>query len=132
MRPLRFQPLWLAIGISLLLFVAYMSLIPPRVGIGEIEYSDLFLHLLAYAVITGWFQQIYAPKKALVFVAVAMLIYGGALELMQHYFPPREPHWSDFFANASGVVLATLINTTRIRDTLFLIEKNYLPAAHDS
>ncbi|HID82603.1 MAG TPA: hypothetical protein EYH06_05000 [Chromatiales bacterium] len=131
MRQLRFQPLWLAIGISLLLFVAYMSLIPPRVGIGEIEYSDLFLHLLAYATITGWFQQIYG-RKGLIYVAVAMLFYGGMLELAQHYFPPREPHWSDFFANASGVVLATLISTTRIRDTLFIIEKNILSVAHDS
>lgn len=132
MRQLRLQPLWLTTGISLLLFVAYMSLIPPRVGIGKIEKSDLFLHLLAYAVITGWFQQIYRNKRALIFVAGAMLLYGGILELMQHYFPPREPHWSDFFANASGIILATLINTTRIRDTLSLIEENYLPATHDS
>lgn len=132
MRPLRFLPLWLAIGVSLLLFVAYMSLIPPGVGIGEIEKSDLFLHLLAYAVITGWFQQIYRKKRVLIYVATVMLIYGGLLELMQYYFPHREPHWSDFFANASGIVLATLINTTQIRDTLSFLEENYLPATHDS
>lgn len=131
MQPLRYYRLWLVIGIGLLLFVAYMSLIPSRVGIGDIENSDLFLHLLAYAVITGWFQQI-LRRQAMITVAVTMLLYGGALELAQYFIPAREPHWSDFFANAAGVLSATLINTTRIRETLLLIEENYLPAPHDS
>ncbi len=128
----KLRTLWLIIGIGLLLFVAYMSLVPPRVGIGDIEYSDLFLHLLAYGTITGWFQQIFLQRGALTGIAAAMLLYGGMLELAQYFVPPREPHWSDFFANAGGVLLATLVNTTRIRETLLLFEKHYLPAVEKS
>jgi len=38
------------------------------------------------------------------------ILYGGLLEILQHYFfPPRTGDWFDFLANAIGVLIGYFI-----------------------
>ena len=38
------------------------------------------------------------------------VLYGGLLEILQHYFfPPRTADWLDFLANTTGVFIGHLI-----------------------
>lgn len=40
---------------------------------------------------------------------LALVAWGGALELLQSQLPPRQGDWADLAANAVGVVLGALL-----------------------
>jgi VanZ family protein len=115
---LRFFNLWFTLGVGLLAIVAWFSLMTSGPEVEGFDRADLLLHLSAYGLLTGWFQQLFPGQRGLVVTALFMLGYGGLLEIAQHWFPPRETHWSDFLANASGILLASLLNRTALKQLL--------------
>ena len=99
------------------LFILYMSLIREYnlTFLPEFSWRDKLFHAAAYFIfglLLGYElrkDQIsgVAYWSVLIFLPV---IFGGIIELLQHYcFAPRVGDWFDFAANTIGVLIACLI-----------------------
>ncbi len=110
--------------ITTTLCILYLSLMkPPKTDIDilEIENIDKLIHLLMYAALS--FAIVTESKsenkpKYFFFIFLISTIFGGAIEILQTYFPPRTASWGDFAADAIGSALPLVI-------LIFLYLKNY-------
>lgn len=103
-RGLRRRPVLKALGRSAawtcVAMIAALSLMPAgivmRTGLGShVEHAVAYAGttFLAAAAYRGWVR-----------VAISMLAYAGALELLQHFSPGRTPSVVDYIFSAIGVV----------------------------
>lgn len=70
-------------------------------------YVDKFVHFGLYAILCTLLCY-ETTKSTFVVYAIILLMgvsYGGAIELVQHYFTCRIGEWNDFFANALGGIV---------------------------
>ncbi len=49
------------------------------------------------------------PRRSWALVALVLLAYGGAIELIQSQIPEREASWLDLFADSVGISLGLLL-----------------------
>lgn len=102
-RPWRWALLLLAALITVLALVPA----PPR----EIDLGwDKLNHVFAFAVLAvcavfGW----RSSRAARLAVLLALLAFGGAIELLQLQVPNRSAEWSDLGADAIGIGLGALL-----------------------
>ncbi len=66
--------------------------------------NDKIMHLLIFLMLTTLWQLSFNGKTML--GAALFTIYGGGIELMQHYFTVRTGDWWDWLADICGIVLA--------------------------
>lgn len=90
-----------------LLAISYLSLTPlpePLVLAG----SDKLQHLIAYSALA--FLAVVSRKttKATVIMLIAVIVYGGLIELIQPYVN-RSGDFIDFLANIGGAILGGLL-----------------------
>ncbi len=102
MRPWRWALLLLAALISVL---ALMPAPPRQMDLG----CDKLNHVFAFAAlglcaVFGW----RGSRAALLAVLLALLAFGGAIELVQLQVPNRSGEWSDLGADAIGIGLGAL------------------------
>lgn len=71
--------------------------------------GDLLLHFLAYCMLSFWFLFSSKNSQHSVLILVTILLYAAAMEGLQHFVPPREPHWLDYVANVVGVIAGGII-----------------------
>jgi VanZ family protein len=90
---------WLGVAAALVL-----SLTPPVVN--ESGHTDKIVHLSGYAVLMFWWAQIVVRWRWR--LAVAVVLFGGAIELLQGLTPDRDPDVFDALANTGGVLLGWL------------------------
>ena len=102
---LRWRRLWQALGALLVAVIVYASL-APRVPGPDLPGFDKFGHLLAYALLMGWYAQLYPRPPQRRRVALACIALGVALEILQPLLGPRRFEWLDMLADAVGVGLA--------------------------
>jgi VanZ family protein len=125
-RTLHWHPLWLFIGIVLVVAVIYLSLTAKPPVIVNFAFSDKVGHFLAYAVLMGWFGQIFTGRLPLVFFALAFVLMGVSLEYVQGLGRYRQFEYADMLANTIGVVLGMLLTTTAFKGTLHWVERRVL------
>lgn len=87
---------WLGVALTLAL-----SLGPPTVGEDESQ-LDKLAHLAGYAMLMFWWAQIVVARRWR--LALAVMAFGGVVELLQGLAPEREPDLFDALANAAGVL----------------------------
>ena len=97
--------LWYAVGGVMLLTVAVVSLLPAPPAIGM---SDKLSHLLAYAVLSGWFCLLARQRMVLAGSIAALIAYGMMIEWLQGRTGYRYAEWGDVIANGAGCLLGTL------------------------
>jgi len=100
--------------LALLCIVSYLALTPnPPKGVDT--GWDKANHLLAFAALAfcghwSWGTQLHRY----IGVPAALLVFGGAIELLQLHVPGRSGEWADLFADscgiAAGLLLAMLIS----------------------
>lgn len=78
------------------------------------ENADKLVHCAMYFTLTAAFawdmrRSGVAGIRSLVLAATLPIVYGGAIELIQPYFPPRTAEWADLLADATGAWLATIL-----------------------
>ncbi|VAW69301.1 hypothetical protein MNBD_GAMMA09-1636 [hydrothermal vent metagenome] len=122
MEKLKYRTIWLAIGYLMVLFVIYSSLTPNPVDIG-VTNSDKFLHIIGYFGLMAWFIQIYQQKLVRFFLAIAFICMGVSLEFLQGMGGVRYFEVNDMIANASGVLLASLLVVTPLSRSLHWFEE---------
>ncbi len=97
--------------------IFYLSLIKaPAIRLDSVAFLDKWEHMLAYAVLGGvllWDMHS-AGHKARASVSVATIlpmVYGGLLEIVQYYCPPRSGEWLDWLADIVGVMIGVVISS---------------------
>ena len=105
---LRWFRLWLGIGLALIAGVIFLSLTPPIVKLPA-EHFDKLFHAANYALIMGWFVQLYRGGRSYLLLALAFITLGIAIEILQGFHPMRYFDVLDMLANAAGVVLVWLL-----------------------
>ncbi len=108
MSELKHAPVWWSIGIGLVLFVVYLSVVDLSLPQVSLRFSDKLNHLLAYGLLMGWFGQLVKKwsHRLIIFAMLAGL--GMALEIVQGALPNRWFDWYDALANTLGILIATV------------------------
>lgn len=105
-------------SIIIALAITYLSLFKtPKMdlNIAFIDNFDKLLHLVMYAALTySIIKESKIKDKFLTkyfYIFSISTIFGGAMEILQNYFPPRTASWGDFIADAIGSALPLVIIT---------------------
>ncbi len=122
---LRLRSLWIAIGWALVTAVVWLGLTPklPEVGVLEFNQSDKMGHLLAYAVLMGWFTQLYHHTATRLRYAVGFTLLGVVVELLQGLGGARHFDIADMIANLLGVMVGWGLALTPLDRFLFRVER---------
>jgi len=96
--------LWKAVGWFGVAAALVLSLTPPVLN--EAGHTDKIVHLSGYAVLMFWWAQLVVERRWR--LAVAVVLFGGAIELLQGLTPDRQPDVFDELANSGGVLLGWL------------------------
>jgi VanZ family protein len=104
-RQLDWVRLW-RVGGWLGVIVTLVASLMPSFLKESSGHTDKILHLVAYAVLMFWWAQLVIQKRWK--LAVAVVVFGGAIELLQGLTPDRQPELLDALANIGGVLLGWL------------------------
>ena len=75
--------------------------------------NDKIEHAIAYAGLMVWFGGMFRRASQL-WVGVALVALGGALELLQGLTPTRTPDIADLAADSVGVLLGLALSMTAL------------------
>jgi hypothetical protein len=120
---LHFFPFWLTLGIALVAVVIYLSLTAKPPMVVSFALNDKIGHFLAYAVLMGWFGQVFPGRWHLVLFAIGFAVMGVSLEFLQGMGRHRQFEYADMAANTIGVVLGLLLTTTVLKGFLHWFEE---------
>jgi len=98
---------WTLLLLAMLITVLALLPVPPRqadLGWDKLNHVLAFAALAVCAVL-GWRES----RAARLAVLLALLAFGGAIELMQLQVPNRSGEWTDLGADAIGIGLGTLL-----------------------
>ena len=88
-------------------FVAVVSLRPAS-GV-SIDPWDKLLHFITYALFAGLAYLALGRGRGFLVCCVAIMLYGGLMEVGQSFMPGRVMSGYDFLANALGVLAVILL-----------------------
>ncbi len=83
-------------------------------------------HLLAYAVLMGWFGQIYTRTTTQRSWLLGLILLGVALEFLQGWGGVRFFDPADMLANSLGVLLGYWLTRGRLAGALLHIERRLI------
>jgi len=115
--------MWLALGWIMIAGVVGASLMPARAV--EIVFgglNDKLEHAAAYAGLMVWFGGMFR-RAAQSWLAVAFVVLGGALELLQGLTPSRTPDLLDLAADTAGVLIGFALSMTLLTEWCQRIER---------
>jgi len=115
----RLAAVWYGLGGLMLLGVLLLSLMPmPNTGV-----NDKLSHLVTYFVLAGWFGLLAGNRAILLWTLVAVIAFGGLIELLQALTPYRQADWVDMLANSSGALAGICLNFTPLRRLLLFVDR---------
>lgn len=121
---LKYRASWLLLGWLMIAFVVYLSLTPkappPFLRFAS---ADKLGHLLAYAILMGWFCQLFWQSNQRVMLGVAFAAMGIALEFIQAMTGYRYFAYSDMIANVLGVGIGRALMATRLRESVAALDR---------
>lgn len=122
---LRYRTLWVVIGWAMILAVWYLSLTPspPEVGV---KLWDKLNHFIAYALLMGWFGQLYLGKESRIFWLFFFTVMGVGIEIFQGMGEHRFFEYNDMLANSLGIIAALLVLSFKGDGILFWFEQRIL------
>jgi len=111
--PLRYTHYWLGAGITLLIVIMVLALLPlpapPRVLAG-----DKIVHFAAFAFLTVWFLGVFEMAVAPL-VAAGLALYGVAIELLQSLTLYRYADPYDVLSDVIGISAGWLLASVGLR-----------------
>ncbi|MDA8255911.1 MAG: VanZ family protein [Betaproteobacteria bacterium] len=100
------QRLWRGLGWLGVVVTLMVSLMPPALEVGS-GHTDKIVHLAGYAVLMFWWAQLVTRQRWK--LALAIVLFGLAIEGLQGLTPDRLPDLLDALANSGGVLLGWLV-----------------------
>ncbi|MBI1284202.1 MAG: VanZ family protein [Thiobacillus sp.] len=104
-RATRITRVWLACGWLGVIVTLVVSLMPPALGNADSQ-ADKLVHLFGYALLMFWWAQLVTQRRWK--LAIAVVLYGIAIEGLQGLTPERQPDILDALANSGGVLFGWL------------------------
>jgi len=106
---------WRGLALLLVAAILYLALSPAPPKTIDTGW-DKANHGLAFVTLTlaayfGWASS----SLRLVWTWLALLAFGGGIEIAQSFVPPRSAEWADWLADAVGIALGTLIAKLLVR-----------------
>ena len=107
--------LWRAVLYVLLVTISYLALTPAPpasvdLGWDKLNHTAAFA-ALALAACLGWPETRYGKAPLM----LALLAYGGAIEIIQWFVPGRSCEWGDLLADAMGISVGALLAAGALR-----------------
>jgi VanZ family protein len=101
---------WRLLLALLVVVVAVLALSPnpaqgPQLGWDKLNHALAFA-AMAFCAVMG---RRGGSRRQLATVLVALLAYGGLIELLQLFVPGREAEWGDWLADAVGIAIGALL-----------------------
>jgi VanZ family protein len=100
------ETIWRGVGWLGVFITLVVSLMPPILDDSSGN-TDKLVHLAGYAVLMFWWAQLVPQKRWK--LAVTVVLFGIAIELLQGLTPDRQPDLFDALANSGGVLLGWLV-----------------------
>ena len=100
------QRLWRGLGWLGVVVTLMVSLMPPALEVGS-GHTDKIVHLAGYAVLMFWWAQLVTRQRWK--LALAIVLFGLAIEGLQGLTPDRLPDLLAALANSGGVLLGWLV-----------------------
>lgn len=124
-RQLRLRPLWLAIGWAMLAAVVWLSLTGTPPEVVDFPFVDKVEHLLAYALLMGWFGQLYTTTCSQRSWFIGLALMGVAIEYLQGWGGIRFFDPADMLANTLGALLGYWLTRGPLAGTLARVERRF-------
>ena len=105
-QPLDLIRLWRIGGWLGVLLTLVISLMPPALDDSS-GHTDKLVHLSGYALLMFWWAQLVIRQRWK--LAVAVVLFGISIELLQGLTPARQPDLLDALANAGGALAGWLV-----------------------
>jgi len=87
-------------------------------GFDKLVHCGLFFVLVTLCC-NGFIRQLskgISPYKSIILIMLAAIIYGGLIEILQHYFFTwRSGEWNDLFADTIGASMASFSTIITVR-----------------
>jgi VanZ family protein len=100
---------WRLLLALLLLVISWLAFL-PEAPTPDFEGADKINHLLAFATLAVVAGLALAPGWLNAgWVALGLLCYGGFIEVVQTYLPPRVGDWADLLADGIGMAAGLLL-----------------------
>ena len=123
MRELRWRWFWLASGTALMLLVTWLCLRPSAGTEQWFPHADKVQHAAAFLGLAVLLLAL-VERRHYAAVCVALLVFGGAIEVAQYLMPyGRSAEWADLAADGLGIVLAGLVSLAIQESWLQRIER---------
>jgi len=99
---------WRALLGLLLIAITWLALVPhpPKFATTGWDKSNHALAFASLAFTCVW--ALWPRPRQWWLLALAVLAYGGAIEITQSYLPPREGDWFDLLADGVGIALGLI------------------------
>ena len=118
---------WVALGAALMAAVAALALLPAARQLNAMALAlpqgDKLLHVLAFAMLMGWWGNLYHRARQRLGVAAACLVFGLLIECAQWPHDPEDASVWDLAADALGLALGALLLRTPLAGVLARAER---------
>ncbi|MEO0364613.1 MAG: hypothetical protein AAF265_03865 [Pseudomonadota bacterium] len=109
LKPLRWLPIWMSLGVCGIGFVVYQLLLPQPDFVTSSLLNDKAMHFIAFGGVTAWFAGL-LKRHAWPVLAIVMTGLGLATEVAQGAMAlGRVADGRDFFADIAGIAFALLL-----------------------
>lgn len=101
--------LWRALLAVLLIVITWLALspVPPKTLTTGWDKSNHALAFAALAFSSVW--ALWQRPRQWIWLAIALVGYGIAIEIAQSFLPPREADWHDVVADSVGIALGLAV-----------------------
>jgi len=120
MRPLRFRYLWLFGGLCLIGLVLYTTLMPSS-ALPITVTNDKAAHAITFVILMVWFCGIF-KLRFVPLVAVALLLFGILIELLQQSLAYRSAELADGLADIAGIALGWVLAVSGLQHWVEWVE----------
>lgn len=118
---------WVTLGAALMAAVAALALLPAARQLNAMALAlpqgDKLLHVLAFAMLMGWWGNLYHRARQRLGVAAACLVFGLLIECAQWPHDPEDASVWDLAADALGLALGALLLRTPLAGVLARAER---------
>lgn len=103
------RALWRALLLLLLAVILWLALspAPPKTVDSGWDKANHAMAFAALAFTSVWAQ--WPRPRAWLGLVLALLAFGGGIEIAQSFLPPREADWLDLLADGVGIAIGLVV-----------------------
>jgi VanZ family protein len=102
------RPLWRVLLLLLVVAILWLALspVPPKTVDTGWDKANHAMAFAALGFVSVW--AVWPRPRGWAWLVLALLAFGGAIEIAQTFLPPREGDWWDLLADGVGIAVGLL------------------------